>query len=166
MFIFHAFITADFSLIQWHRLSKYFQNNEVGIKTVWFNKKLLIEAIDAAEVKVGDTVTLINWGNVKIVNIIKGVDGSHVCEIRAKLDLDNKVRNTSRIRKFSYPVHEVIAFLQSSKFKFLWKIFFGTWKWGKRLDSEFFRKTSGKTLFNTHCCSLKIKEGVPSKWLD
>lgn len=66
-----------------------FQNVEVGMKTIWYSKKILVEETDAREVKIGDSVTLINWGNIKICDILK--DGDKIVEIKAKLDLENKV---------------------------------------------------------------------------
>ncbi|EJW82260.1 hypothetical protein WUBG_06828, partial [Wuchereria bancrofti] len=64
------------------------KNHEVGTKTVWYSKKMLVEEADAREMKIGDSVTFINWGNIKICDILK--DDDRITEIRAKLDLDNK----------------------------------------------------------------------------
>ncbi|VDN04714.1 unnamed protein product [Thelazia callipaeda] len=64
------------------------KNIQNGTKTVWYSRKLMIEEVDACEMNVGDTVTFINWGNMKICNIMK--DGNRITEIKAKLDLDNK----------------------------------------------------------------------------
>uniref|UniRef100_A0A158Q904 glutamate--tRNA ligase n=1 Tax=Elaeophora elaphi TaxID=1147741 RepID=A0A158Q904_9BILA len=64
------------------------KNVEVGTKTIWYSKKLLVEGLDAREMKIGDSVTFINLGNVKICHILK--DGDKIIEIGAKLDLENK----------------------------------------------------------------------------
>lgn len=55
---------------------------------MWYSSKLLIEQVDAAEIQTGDTVTFVNWGNLKIRDIRKK-DGA-VSEIDADLDLENK----------------------------------------------------------------------------
>lgn len=47
------------------------QNDEVGMKTVWYGPKILIEKGDAEVFKVGEIVTFINWGNLKIESIEK-----------------------------------------------------------------------------------------------
>ncbi|TKR82468.1 hypothetical protein L596_016188 [Steinernema carpocapsae] len=60
----------------------------IGTKSVWFTKNVWIEAADAATIKEGDTVTFINWGNLKIAKIIK--ESEDIEQIVADLDLDNK----------------------------------------------------------------------------
>lgn len=59
------------------------------MKSVWYSKRILVEEVDAREMKIGDLVTFINWGNMKILDIVK--NGDKITEIRAKLDLENKV---------------------------------------------------------------------------
>lgn len=41
------------------------------MKTVWYGPKILIEKGDAEVFKVGEIVTFINWGNLKIESIEK-----------------------------------------------------------------------------------------------
>lgn len=65
------------------------KNTTVGEKLIWYGKKLLIEAVDAQEMNVGDTVTFIHWGNMKITGIEKGANGN-VNLVKARLDLENK----------------------------------------------------------------------------
>lgn len=50
---------------------------------------IFLEQIDAGQIKEGDTLTLMNWGNLKIVEINK--HDNRVLEIIADLDLENKV---------------------------------------------------------------------------
>lgn len=50
---------------------KHPKNPEVGEKTVWLAPKIWIDEADARVVKEGENVTLINWGNVKIVSVKK-----------------------------------------------------------------------------------------------
>ena len=38
---------------------------------MWYSSDVLIERVDADTLNVGDTVTLINWGNVIITKINK-----------------------------------------------------------------------------------------------
>ncbi|VDL77234.1 unnamed protein product [Nippostrongylus brasiliensis] len=63
------------------------KNGDVGKKNIWRSAKLLVEQVDALEMKPGDTVTFVNWGNIKIVSINK--KGATVSEIHAVLDLAN-----------------------------------------------------------------------------
>ena len=49
------------------------QNAEVGEKEVWYSSRLLMEGADAKTLSVGETVTLMNWGNVVITTIDKWV---------------------------------------------------------------------------------------------
>jgi hypothetical protein len=52
----------------------------------------LIEKQDAVLLKEGDTVTFINWGNMKIPEDgIKRDDSGEVVSIEVDLDLENKV---------------------------------------------------------------------------
>lgn len=48
-----------------------------------------MEKQDATLFKEGDTVTFINWGNMKVANIRKD-DAGDIVSIEADLDLDNK----------------------------------------------------------------------------
>lgn len=66
------------------------KNPEVGEKTIQRSSKVYVEAVDAADVKAGDIVTFVNWGNLKIKEVKK--NGVHVEEIKAQLNLDNKVK--------------------------------------------------------------------------
>ncbi|CAK5095906.1 unnamed protein product [Meloidogyne enterolobii] len=59
-------------------------------KDVWFGKELFIEQIDANCMKPGDSVTFVNWGNMRIVNVIRDDKTGKVINIEAELDLDNK----------------------------------------------------------------------------
>jgi bifunctional glutamyl/prolyl-tRNA synthetase len=60
----------------------------VGQKPLWYSPNVLLEQDDAQLIKPGDTVTFINWGNLKIVDLQK--ENDIVTTIKAKLDLDNK----------------------------------------------------------------------------
>lgn len=55
---------------------------------MWYSPNVLLEQEDAQLIKAGDTVTFVNWGNLKIVDVQK--EGDVVTTIKAKLDLDNK----------------------------------------------------------------------------
>lgn len=63
----------------------------MGNKDVWYTSNILIEQVDAELIKVGDTVTFVHWGNLKIVDIRKGTDDK-VIEIQADLDLENTAK--------------------------------------------------------------------------
>jgi len=47
------------------------QNAEVGEKEVWYSSRVLVEGGDAQTLYVGETVTLLNWGNLVIAAIDK-----------------------------------------------------------------------------------------------
>ncbi|VDK46026.1 unnamed protein product, partial [Gongylonema pulchrum] len=64
------------------------KNADVGMKTIWYSKTVEIEEMDAKQMKMGDTVTFINWGNMKICDIVK--EDNKITEIKARLDLENK----------------------------------------------------------------------------
>ncbi|VDK62263.1 unnamed protein product [Cylicostephanus goldi] len=60
----------------------------VGSKPIWRSAKLLVEQADAREMKSGDTVTFVNWGNIKISSVER--DKETVTQIYAVLDLANQ----------------------------------------------------------------------------
>ncbi|VDM57917.1 unnamed protein product [Angiostrongylus costaricensis] len=64
------------------------KNSDVGKKTIWRSSNLLVEQIDALEMKSGDTVTFVNWGNINIVSIERTEVA--VKQIHAVLDLANQ----------------------------------------------------------------------------
>ena len=64
------------------------KNPEMGKRQVRVGNKILVDTIDANEMKPADVVTFVNWGNLKIVDVVKS--GTKVTSIRAQLDLDNK----------------------------------------------------------------------------
>ncbi|KAJ1360385.1 hypothetical protein KIN20_019343 [Parelaphostrongylus tenuis] len=64
------------------------KNPDVGKKAIWRSAKLLVEQADALEMKSGDTVTFVNWGNINIVSIERSQDA--VKQIHAVLDLANQ----------------------------------------------------------------------------
>ena len=54
-----------------YNISSSLQNADVGEKEIWYSPDLLIEGADAQTLHVGETVTLINWGNIVITKIHK-----------------------------------------------------------------------------------------------
>ncbi|XP_026314818.1 bifunctional glutamate/proline--tRNA ligase isoform X2 [Hyposmocoma kahamanoa] len=65
------------------------KNPDVGTKTIWVSKRLLIDQVDAKTLKEGENATFINYGNVMIDKIHKAPDGT-VTNIDATPNLDNK----------------------------------------------------------------------------
>ncbi|KAL7070834.1 hypothetical protein ACQ4LE_010005 [Meloidogyne hapla] len=59
-------------------------------KDVWFGKELFVEQIDANCMKPGDSVTFVNWGNMRVVNLFRDDKTGKVINVEAELDLDNK----------------------------------------------------------------------------
>jgi len=70
--------------------SKHPKNAEIGEKPTWYSPQIFVEHDDAVLLKNGDTVTLINWGNAKIVHVEKSASGA-VSSIEAEADFENKV---------------------------------------------------------------------------
>lgn len=62
---------------------------KLGKRSIKVSKELLIEQIDAVQLKDGDVATFLSLGNVKINKVNKNEDGI-VTSIAATLDMDNK----------------------------------------------------------------------------
>ena len=60
----------------------------MGQKIVRVANKVLVEQTDANDMKEGDVVTLMRWGNIKITAVTR--DGERVTAVAAHADLDNK----------------------------------------------------------------------------
>lgn len=61
----------------------------LGKRSVKVSKELLIEQVDAVQLKEGDTATFLSLGNLKIKSVNKNENGV-VSRVSATLDLDNK----------------------------------------------------------------------------
>lgn len=59
-------------------------------KDVWFCGEMLVEQADALCFKPGDTVTFVNWGNMKVAEVRKDEQSGEVTVVEVDLDLDNK----------------------------------------------------------------------------
>ncbi|XP_065885207.1 bifunctional glutamate/proline--tRNA ligase-like isoform X2 [Dysidea avara] len=68
--------------------NKHPKNSSVGTKTVHYASQVWLEGADAANLKEGQTITLINWGNVVITDIDRLPSGV-VTKVKGKLNLDN-----------------------------------------------------------------------------
>ncbi|XP_076596418.1 bifunctional glutamate/proline--tRNA ligase isoform X3 [Chaetodon auriga] len=78
-------------------VAKHPKNAEVGMKTVWYGPRVLVEGADAETFSEGEIVTFINWGNLIITKINKGADAK-VVSMEARLNLDNKdFKKTTKI---------------------------------------------------------------------
>ncbi|CAI5438526.1 unnamed protein product [Caenorhabditis angaria] len=64
------------------------KDSSIGNKEIHRGKQILLEQIDAATLKEGETVTFVNWGNIKINKITK--KANVITGINATLELDNK----------------------------------------------------------------------------
>nr|XP_026500384.1 bifunctional glutamate/proline--tRNA ligase [Vanessa tameamea] len=78
-------VTADSTLA----VALHPKNGNVGNKTVWVSKRLLIDQVDAKTLKEGENATFINFGNIMIDKIHKAPDGT-VTSIDATPNLENK----------------------------------------------------------------------------
>ncbi len=70
------------------RADKHPKNPGVGQKDVWRAPTVLVDGEDAQQMKEGENVTFINWGNITIKSIKK--EGDKVISVEAVTDLDNK----------------------------------------------------------------------------
>ncbi|XP_078132185.1 bifunctional glutamate/proline--tRNA ligase isoform X2 [Sander vitreus] len=78
-------------------VAKHPKNTEVGMKTVWYGPRVLVEGADAETFSEGEMVTFINWGNLIITKINKGADAK-VQSMEARLNLENKdFKKTTKI---------------------------------------------------------------------
>lgn len=80
------------------KVQKHPKDAAVGEKELWYGPRVLIEQEDAKTIKEGDTVTLINWGNVKIDKIDTDSNGQ-VKSVAATLNLDNTVCSLASFEK-------------------------------------------------------------------
>lgn len=66
-------------------------NPALGTKALQYGKKVYIERGDAIDFKVGDKITLMNWGNAKLtwVEWTGGEPGKGNCVLEADLMLDD-----------------------------------------------------------------------------
>merc|ERR1719201_1940561 len=55
--------------------AKHPKNPDVGEKKVWTGPDLIIDGVDAEQLKIGENATFINWGNIMIKAVNKGSDG-------------------------------------------------------------------------------------------
>ena len=75
------------------------QNANLGNKVIYKSRKLLLESEDAASLVVGEKITLMNWGNARILSIVSK-DGSLFLEAEA-LDEDKDWKGTKKLNWIS-----------------------------------------------------------------
>uniref|UniRef100_A0A6A7FM92 Bifunctional glutamate/proline--tRNA ligase-like n=1 Tax=Hirondellea gigas TaxID=1518452 RepID=A0A6A7FM92_9CRUS len=66
---------------------KHPKDPAIGTKTVWIGPKILIEAVDAAELKEGQNATFINWGNLLIKKVNR--EEGKIISVDAETNLSN-----------------------------------------------------------------------------
>lgn len=71
---------------------KHRKNPELGEKLVYYNNVILIEAEDAKLLTVNEEITLMDWGNAIVDEIIK--DGDKIVEIKGHLHLEGDFKKT------------------------------------------------------------------------
>ncbi|XP_069624579.1 bifunctional glutamate/proline--tRNA ligase isoform X2 [Ranitomeya imitator] len=78
-------------------VAKHPKNAEVGVKSVWYGPRVLIEGADAETLSEGEMVTFINWGNLIITKIHRDSSGK-ITSLDAQLNLENKdYKKTTKI---------------------------------------------------------------------
>lgn len=76
------------------------QNANLGTKLIYRSSKLFIEHEDASTLKVDEKVTLMKWGNAKIIKIVTNPDGSLFLEGELMED-DKDFKSTKKINWIS-----------------------------------------------------------------
>lgn len=74
---------------------KHKKNPKLGTKNVWYSSNILLEQNDAKDLKEGEEVTLMDWGNCVIEKIEKD-DSGIVKAIAAKLHLEGDFKKTKK----------------------------------------------------------------------
>lgn len=74
---------------------KHKKNPAVGEKDVYYSSKLLLEQSDAANIKDGEEVTFMDWGNIIVTKVHKNADGV-VTSLDAKLHLEGDFKKTEK----------------------------------------------------------------------
>ncbi|XP_075719463.1 bifunctional glutamate/proline--tRNA ligase isoform X2 [Rhinoderma darwinii] len=78
-------------------VAKHPKNAEVGMKSIWYGPRVLIEGADAETLSEGEMVTFINWGNLIITKIHRDSSGK-ITSLDAQLNLENKdYKKTTKI---------------------------------------------------------------------
>ncbi|KAJ3321097.1 hypothetical protein HDU76_000149 [Blyttiomyces sp. JEL0837] len=77
-------------------MPKHKKNPDVGMKTTIFSPELYMEFNDAKTLKVGEEITLMDWGNVFVDNIEWSPDQSFVAMIDIRLNLQGDFKKTEK----------------------------------------------------------------------
>lgn len=72
---------------------KHIKNADLGLKTVAFGTEILLDQEDVKLMKVGEEITLMNWGNAIVTSI--GTD-SPITTMELKLHLEGDVKKTEK----------------------------------------------------------------------
>lgn len=76
---------------------KHPKDKNIGMKTVYYGSTVLIEKDDANLIKDGQTITLMNWGNVKVTRVQKNAS-NEIEYLEGETDLNNKdFKNTLKL---------------------------------------------------------------------
>lgn len=76
---------------------RYHKNPELGMKKVMTAESILLEQVDATELTVGEEITLMNWGNAFVRNVIKKDAEGPVTEVAFELHLEGDVKKTKKV---------------------------------------------------------------------
>ena len=87
------------------------QNPEVGEKEVWYSERILVEGADAETLRQGETVTLLNWGNITITTVTR-----YICIVMATVSLMSDYLGGGRLEGKVVSLAAELA-LESTDFK-------------------------------------------------
>ena len=94
------------------------QNASLGNKVIYHSKKLLLEQEDAATLVVGEKITLMKWGNAKILSIVAKEDGLHL--EAENLEDDKDFKSTKKLNWISEDSCLVLYISNHVRFKKAW----------------------------------------------
>ncbi len=83
-----------------HTVQVHPQKPEHGTRVMRRAKKVLIDQVDALTYTLGEEITLLRWGNMKLTSIEKNADGSKVLSMRATYD--ETATNFSKTKKVTW----------------------------------------------------------------
>lgn len=81
---------------------KYVKNLSLGNRKVQTDKTVLLEQFDAKDLKVGETVTLMNWGNATVKDVTQASDAATPVVKRIALEFNPESRDFKNTKKLTW----------------------------------------------------------------
>lgn len=100
-------------------LPKHKKNPQVGTKLTSFSSVVFFEQADAATLSVGEEITLMDWGNVIVKDIMHSEDSQQVLQIQAKLHLEGDFKKTEKKLTWLSPDPQILINLTLLDYDYL-----------------------------------------------